>query len=47
VLLDARAGDVRADGWHGERIDAWDETGRHLGHARQLRLARATTIQGP
>jgi hypothetical protein len=47
VLLDARAGDVRADGWHGERIDAWDETGRHLGHARQLRLARAKTIPGP
>jgi hypothetical protein len=38
VLLRARTGAARADGWHVERLDAWAPDGAHLGSGEQLRL---------
>lgn len=41
VLVRARTEIARDGGWVTEVADAWDESGRHLGRAQQLRLTLA------
>lgn len=40
ILLHARTHRADAGGWVDEHIDAWDESGTHLGSGYQLRLVR-------
>lgn len=39
ILLRARTAIAGSDGWLVERLDAWDQQGRHLGSGEQLRVA--------